>query len=137
MIDWYLEVWRESWFFGALFTVLGLFLGAIAIGIIGCIVEEIRWSRQEAFKWPAKLVSMQSIGSTLQSTPVTTVGSNGQVGVGVVTTGHGEQHLTVWDCGKYGRISVDDETIFRWAKDKSELWLKELDDEVRVVGIEK
>jgi hypothetical protein len=102
---------------------------------IGWLVfDEFLWARAREFKFNAVLISDAYHPSTRHTHAVPVVAGKG-VGVGVITTGHGSEYITVWDCGKYGRIVVNDENIFRFAKPKSTLCLKERGGEVRVVGI--
>ena len=98
--------------------------------------DEIQWARTPEFKYRASLLRSSHLGSTLETHPVTTITTGGQIGIGSVTTGHDEEFYTLWDCGKYGHVSVEDEHIFQYAKEKSDLWIKVRGDDVRIVGIE-
>lgn len=107
--------------------------GVIILGAIGGIM----WYRTPANQYVCKLVSIKHFDSTEQSSAVPVMTGNGNVGVGVATSGNPESHTTVWDCGTLGRLVSDNAEVFRWAKPTSTLWIKVIDDEARIVGIEK
>jgi hypothetical protein len=72
-----------------------------------------------------KLLSRSFKGSTLETNvvPVVGMGMNGgaTVGVGLATSGHGEEFISSFDCGDYGILISDDKEIFRKAKENN--WL--------------
>lgn len=72
-----------------------------------------------------KLLSRSFKGSTLEINPVPVVGMgiNGgaSVGVGLVTSGHGDEYISSFDCGNYGVLISDDKEIFRQAKEDNKL----------------
>jgi hypothetical protein len=69
------------------------------------------------------LLSRSFKGSTLETNavPVVGMGMNGgaTVGVGLATSGHGEEFISSFDCGDYGILISDDKEIFRKAKDNN------------------
>ena len=101
------------------------------------LFKEIEWMNCEKFTWEATLVSGNFQPSTVKTNTVPIVSSNGNLSFGVLTTGESEKYITVWDCGKYGRIVCEDEKVFRFAKPRSMLVVKQLDDELRIVDIFK
>lgn len=124
-----------DWFIGCVMWVLaGLFALFLSAGLTLCY-EEIQWLNTKEFPWPAELVSANFTGSTLRTSAVPVVTGKG-VGMGAVTTGNPEQYITLWDCGEYGRLVVDDKNLFRIARPKMTLYLKKRGDEVRVSGWE-
>lgn len=104
--------------------------------IVGKLHERRRWSLAVPFEIKAKLLSSQYGPDTSQAIPVVVATSNG-AGVGVGVTGNGEEYITVWDCGKYGRIICDKKDVFRWAKPESTLIMKQVGEEVGIVGIKR
>jgi hypothetical protein len=72
-----------------------------------------------------KLLSRSFKGSTLETNavPVVGMGMNGgaTVGVGLTTSGHGEEFISSFDCGDYGILISDDKEIFRKAKENNRL----------------
>lgn len=127
---------NANWVLVGIWGLLGLFVLFLILAIIGAIIDAWRWHHAVAFKQDAKLLTSSHKASTLETHAVPTVGANGTVGVGVVTTGDSECYTTIWECGKYGRLVSDDQNVFEYAKPKSILWLKKLDNEVRIDGIE-
>jgi len=99
------------------------------------IYQEIRWSRQPSFECEAILLTHDFFPSTLQTHVAPVISTKGQAGTVVYTSGSREKNLTVWDCGKYGRITCIDKQVFRFAKPKANLILKELDGDCRIIGI--
>jgi hypothetical protein len=81
--------------------------------------------RKEAITIDCKLLNRSFKGSTLETNavPVVGMGMNGgaTVGVGLATSGHGEEFISSFDCGDYGILISDDKEIFRQAKENN--WL--------------
>lgn len=71
------------------------------------------------------MLSRSFKGSTLETNavPVVGMGMNGgaNVGVGLATSGHGEEFISSFDCGDYGILISDDKEIFRKAKENNRL----------------
>jgi hypothetical protein len=80
---------------------------------------------KEAITIDCKLLSRSFKGSTLETNavPVVGMGMNGgaTVGVGLATSGHGEEFISSFDCADYGILISDDKEIFRKAKENN--WL--------------
>lgn len=139
------EMWQDyrgalDWGSVILTVVVAVIVGGTVAFIVSAIYHWYCWEyRAKLVDVEATLISMKHRRSTLQShaVPTTVVTGDGGVGVGmgVVTTGEGEGFVTVWDCGKYGRLVADNEQIFRWAQEKSRLELRVLGDEARIESI--
>jgi hypothetical protein len=69
-----------------------------------------------------KLLNRSYKGSTLETNavPVVGMGMNGSatVGVGLATSGHSEDFISVFDCGNYGILISNDKEVFRKVKEK-------------------
>lgn len=134
--DVFIEPFRiGDWAPGILACIVLVVILGMVIFAVYFAIEEHRWDKCPEFTVKAKLLNAQYAGSTRRTETVPVVTGDG-LGVGFVTTGNPEKTVTVWDCGKYGRLITDDENIFRWAKAESTLYLKERGDEVRIVGID-
>jgi hypothetical protein len=111
---------------------------AIVIILIACFVACViifllflsvsfyeRTIRKKAITIDCKLLNRSFKGSTLETNavPVVGMGMNGgaTVGVGLTTSGHGEEFISSFDCGDYGILISDDKEIFRKAKENN--WL--------------
>lgn len=106
----------------AIFIGLMLLVGIIIVGsIVGSLYDRYLWNCAKEVHVQCTLLKASHSDSTLETHSVPTVTSNGDVGVGVVTTGDDESYTTIWDCGEYGRLVTDDEDVFRWAKKSSTL----------------
>lgn len=110
-----------------------LLIGAVVIVVY--FVNEYGWS--EPFEQEATLLTQKYNESTeeTQVVPVFTGGKNGGMGMGVTSSGNPESYITIWDCGKYGRLKVDDEEVFRWARPKAKLLLRTRGTAARIEGI--
>lgn len=109
----------------------------IIVVLVACIFTyEDEWSKPPFIVQECTLIGSSYIAST-RETDLSPVFTGNGLGVGVVSSGHGEEYITVWDCGQYGRLKSDDEELFKFAKEKSTLRLKEINGEVRIIGIEK
>jgi hypothetical protein len=108
-----------------------LIMPTVIIGILLIIVISIFFSiinfynnalTKEATIIDCKLLNRSYQGSTLKTdaVPVVGVGMNGYatVGVGLVTSGHREDFISVFDCGNYGILISDNKEVFRKAKEK-------------------
>lgn len=123
-----------DWFLGFLFWIVAGVVSLFLLAGIFAGIDAWQWHQTPHFEHPGVLLSNNFKSSTRRSHAVPVATGNG-VGVGMVTTGEDEKYITVWDCGKYGRLVADDETVYRWAKPKSILFLKAKDGKARIVGI--
>lgn len=124
-----------NWFWG---IISWTFFGIISSILIICsvkIIDSYQWSKIIPFEQEAILLSQNYIGDTRETNTVPVVTGKGGVGVGVVSTGESEKYITVWDCGKYGKLVANNEQIFRFSREKATLLLKQKGDEVRIIGI--
>lgn len=119
-----------------IYSALAFMFFAIAFLGIMKMADNYQWSKRPTFIIAGKLLNIQHRSSTLETHSVPVVTTNG-FGVGMVTTGEDGEFVTIWDCGKYGRLVADDEEVFRWAQPKSNLIVKEKDNEVRIYGIQR
>lgn len=126
--------WEE--FFFAMFWIVGIiFFALLTIGIYQIVRKEIQFSNLKSFEIEATLLNVNFKQSTQNTHIAPIINSKGGMSTAFYTTGHPEKYLTVWDCGKYGRLISEDKTIFRYAQPKSILFVKELGNEIRIVGI--
>ena len=121
----------------ALFILGG---GLVIIGLIGwvlveCVYECYVWANVPQFEHHATLLSDQYNPSTLSSHVAPTFNGEGGISFTYYSTGHGESYITIWDCGCYGRLKCDKQEVFQYAKPKSILYLKKLNNDIRIVGI--
>lgn len=119
----------------AFFSIFGIMASVLIVGLSWCAVNAIRWWKTPVQEIKGRLISSEVKASTQRSSTIPVVTTGGNVGIGVVITGDPEKHITVWDCGKYGKLVSDDETVFRLAEDRSTLLVKFLDGEAWIVGI--
>lgn len=61
----------------------------------------------------------------------------GDISMAYYSTGHTGKYTTIWNCGKYGRIICDKEDVYRYAKEKSILYIKSNHYKTEIVGIKK
>lgn len=127
--------WMD-WFGATIMSLFSLVLALVVFGIIYWIFYEVRFHNQPVIIQKGYLLNIDYKPSTLSTRCVPVFHSRGGMSTAMYTTGHSEKNLTIWDCGKYGRITCDDKTVFRLAKDESMLKLKAWKDDVRIVGIE-
>lgn len=108
------------------------------IGFLGFFYKQIR-IQKEAIIIDCKLLSRSFKGSTLEINPVPVVGMgmNGgaSVGVGLATSGHGEEYISSFDCGNYGILISDDKEIFRQAKENNKLTVYFGYNDYKILGI--
>jgi len=130
-----IEPFRNGdYFIGFLFWVLFSVIVFLLLAGVIFIIDEYQWSKVVAFPQECVLLNQNYKSSTLQTHAVPVATGNG-TGMGVVTTGEAEKYVTVWDCGKYGRLVADDKEIFRLAQEKSTLLIKERNGEYRISSI--
>ena len=106
-----------------IFALIILFV--IGVAMVLAIFFYKQTIRKEAITIDCKLLSRSFKGSTLETNavPVVGMGMNGgaTVGVGLATSGHGEEFISSFDCGDYGILISDDKEIFRKAKENNRL----------------
>lgn len=79
------------------------------------------------------LISINYLPSTKRSSLAPIFGSD--LSFVYYSTGNDEKCTTVWDCGCYGRLTTNREDVYRYAKDKSILFIKSSDWKTEIVGI--
>ena len=106
-----------------IFALIILFVVGVAMVLAVFFYKQT--IRKEAITIDCKLLSRSFKGSTLETNavPVVGMGMNGgaTVGVGLATSGHGEEFISSFDCGDYGILISDDKEIFRKAKENNRL----------------
>jgi len=83
------------------------------------------------------LISYSHQPSTLRTNVAPIVGSNGNVSCAVYTTGHTENFTTLWDCGKFGRVTSQDKKLFQFGKPRMVLLIRHSSYDTRIVGYEE
>jgi hypothetical protein len=109
--------------YSSIFGVILLFVvGVVMVLAVFFYKQHIE---KEAITIDCKLLSRSFKGSTLETNPVPVVGmgmnDGATVGVGLATSGHGEEFISSFDCGDYGILISDDKEIFRKAKENNYL----------------
>ena len=109
--------------YSSIFGVILLF--TVGIMMILAVFFYKQAIEKEAITIDCKLLNRSFKGSTLETNavPVVGMGMNGgaTVGVGLATSGHGEEFISSFDCGDYGILISDDKEIFRKAKENNRL----------------
>lgn len=109
--------------YSSIFGVILLF--TVGVAMVLAVFFYKQTIRKEAITIDCKLLNRSFKGSTLETNavPVVGMGMNGgtAVGVGLATSGHGEEFISSFDCGDYGILISDDKKIFRKAKENN--WL--------------
>lgn len=115
--------------------ILLIIITVLTIGAYQWIKREIQFNNLKHFEIEATLLNFNFKQSTQNTHIAPIINSKGGMSTAFYTTGHPEKYLTIWDCGKYGRIISEDKTVFKYAQPKSILFVKELGNEIRIVGI--
>src|SRR5690349_8781746 len=110
---------EEAWF-----NVVCLVAAIVVlVGIGSCAVNEVRWSETPISEIPCHLLSQNYAASTLRTQAVPVFTGKGMA-MAFTTTGDPEKKTTIWDCGDLGRLTTDNEDVFRWAKEDSIIKIK-------------
>jgi len=118
----------------AITIIVVVVFGVILLAIV-CIKQEIRWYNTPPFEHECRLLNTNFLPSTKTSHVTPIFNQKHGTSFAVTQTGHDDIHVTIWDCGIYGRIISKEKEIFQYAKDPSILLLKALDGEVRIYDI--
>lgn len=89
----------------------------ILLPFLLCACFEDQWQEQDK----CQLIQKVFKGSTLKNDGVPSITMNGQLAIGVVTTGEGEKHVTIWECEKLGTMTSIDDEVFRLAQNQETL----------------
>ncbi len=116
-------------------VVMTIIILAIFIGVGTCTMNEVGWAKTESRQVKCDLISKNYKGSTLESHSVPTIGSNGSVGIGVVTTGDSEEYISAFNCENMGSVVTTDKEIFTKAKKQNTLLIQIRNRDYRVKGI--
>ena len=110
---------NNSAIFNIIFNILIFLVVIIAITII---FSNFYLQNKKAIIIDCKLLNRSYKGLTLETNavPIVGMGMNGgaTVGVGLSTSGHSEDFISVFDCGNYGILISNDKEVFRKAKEK-------------------
>lgn len=117
---------------GYIITAILVFL---AIFGINYGINEDKFNRLPMEAIECTLLSQTYSASTRQSRLAPIIGSNGTLSTAIYTTGDSEKKITEWDCGKFGRLISDDAMVYRFAKEKSVLYIRSNSYDTRIVGI--
>ena len=116
-----------------IFLVVGLVIfGVVVVG--GWIYTEMHWSSLPTIEQRATLENCNFRPSTLKNHITPIFSGNGKMHMAVTATGHEDIYTTVWNCGPYGRITCDEEEVFRYAQEEATLLIKVWNEHVRIVG---
>lgn len=129
--------WHLDWFESLVTLAITIFLIVCIACMSSCIHTEYKFYKIPYEKCHALLLNVDYKPSTKEYHSAPIFNLKGGMSYAWYSTGHSEKHITIWDCGKYGTITSDDEHIFRFAKKESVLHIKEYNNEVRIVGIER
>lgn len=102
---------------------------------INYALDELQFSKVPPVEVECYQLTSEFVPSTLRTNIAPVFSSNGTSSIAVYTTGHSEKLVTVWDCGKYGRLVSEDAYIYRYAKQKSVLYIRHSNYDTRIVGI--
>lgn len=119
------------------------FVGLIVLGIVVALalvlgtyaINEYQFSQVPVVQVEARLISHGFSPSTQRTRVAPVVGSKGQVSCAVYTTGDGEKKITVWDCGKYGRLTSENKRVYQYAQENATLLVRHSDYDTRIVGM--
>lgn len=106
----------------------------IACGIF-IIYEEICFSYAPSYRIECELLADSYSPSTIKTRVAPIVSANGQISTAAYRTGNLEKHITVWNCGKFGRLTCDKKEVFQFAKNRSILIIRSNEYDTRIVGI--
>jgi hypothetical protein len=112
-----------------LFLIIGI--GAAWIGL-----EIYFHFYAPVYKVECTLLSEDYSAST-EKTHVAPIISNKGVATAIYTTGNPERFVTIWNCGRFGKIVSNNKKVFRLAKQKSILKIQSSDYDTRIIDIEE
>lgn len=119
----------------------GFFLWAASLFLIFCVFVLALYAVQEFFYLDVPVVKVKSTlishgfsPSTLKTHVAPIIGPDG-TSCAIYTTGDSEKTITIWDCGKYGRLICDDKRVYQYAKPDSTLMIRHSEYATRIVGI--
>jgi hypothetical protein len=121
----------------------GLF-GTFFVGIVAAVacvigkyaIDEYQFSKIPVVQVEGKLLSHGFSPSTQLSRVAPIVGHKGQGSCAVYTTGDPEKKITVWDCGKYGRLTSENKRVYQYATDRATLLIRHSEYDTRIVGMQ-
>lgn len=123
--------------FVSIFIVVCVVCGIGSIILSNYLMNEYEFSTVIPVKVEATLLSHSFSPSTEKTRIAPIVGNKGQTSYAIYSTGDAEKVLTVWECGKYGRVTSTDKKVFQYAKDQSILLIRHNNYDTRIVGIIK
>lgn len=126
------ELTKSDWFFGTLILICVVFFG---FWIVNVVYQEIRFSYSPSYIVECELLSINHSPSTLRSRVAPIISTNGDMSTVVYQTGDPEKTITVWQCGKFGRLACDKKKVWQYAQERSFLEIKSNDYDTRIVDI--
>jgi len=114
-------------------VMLSLFIFLLLFMFAVFLIKEIDFKNTPYVEQECRLLSIEYSPSTEKTRLAPIIG--GSTSVAMYTTGTPEMKITIWDCGKYGRLNSDDNNVYRFAKEVSILYIKSNDYDTRIVGI--
>ena len=123
-------------FFTGLFALIVLaFIAFLIFCGVTWGIREYQFSKVPCIEQECILLSHNFNPSTLRTHVAPIISGKGNVSCAVYSTGHAEQKVTVWDCGPYGRLTTEDKTVYRFAKERSTLYIRSSSWDTRIAGI--
>jgi hypothetical protein len=113
----------------------------IIVGVVSFLAawgyKEYEFSRLEPIRMECSLLSISYSPSTERTRVAPVFGSSKGTSFAVYTTGEPEESLTIWDCGYLGRLTTTNKDVYRYAQDRSILFIRDSYYDTRIIGIEK
>ncbi len=116
-------------------TVIITFVGIFVFCLSYITFEEIRFCYADSYEVECELIHINYSPSTCKTHIAPIISSNGTVSTAIYTTGNSEKKSTLWNCGKFGRLSSDRNDVFQFCKEKSILIIRSNNYDTRIVGI--
>ena len=101
------------------------------------IVDEKRFAIAPTYEVKCTLLSQTYEPCSFYHGTAPILTSNGQMGIAVTCGSTTEKTITVWDCGKFGRLPCKRKDVFKYAKDISILLIRSDGNRAEIIGIRK
>lgn len=121
--------------FFSFFCVIGIPI-LLLYGFLTWTKEAREFKKVQPIQVEAKLISINYLPSTKRSN-FAPIFHGTNISWAYYSTGNHEKYTTSWDCGPYGNLTCDREDVYRYAKEKSILWIKTNHYKTEIVGIKK
>lgn len=116
-------------------SIIGVFVFFCALCGISYVVNEWEFSKIPPVEVECTQLRSDFVPSTLRTHIAPVMSSDGKFSAAVYTTGHAEKRVTIWDCGKYGRLISERGDVYRYGTEKSILYIRHNNYDTRIVGI--